>query len=581
MMVFKEIVRAAALFLLGFAGLPAGAEDLADTFKIDNGLAKPEITDRIRANRRMYTHVVDPDYTGTVVSTMRLGNKDYSATTRIELRQHYMGDADGKNWPTLWQPESFCQTLLERPAPLPGEPSAWILRASTADKMPETGCDIMRQLGSVGGVKHIIVRHDPQVQGIGFNVEVFGHLLNEPLARGTLRQGKTVLEVPTRAIFNEANLATVQNLSPYPALITAEVTDINGIVHPLSVHRVQFSNHKLPVLNVHDHHSGCVFERTDPAPDADTAPGFRLGYSIGYRTVQHQCDTKKALKTRIFSDNLKDGMADMPWIGDMVFDRQADGNYALLIEGIDMSLSFGDKPKPGPIARGTARLTGKAPLYVDHMPADGLRDINNYFLISNDGFFRIGEHWRENGRLAAYVIEVTDLNNFFAKGDAAARVSWYAPDQELAMTWYQRTKSGKCSDTLGNSERLKFYPTVPGVWRGQTSDEQSKERVCVAPLIRLDTCKQVRCLQWNDTMHYPNPETYLTADEAKARELWAKVTKWTRTSTGLQYDPDTYNEKIVTGSDSPYPFGECGLEGCEAKRNREQLENTLIDMWND
>ncbi len=575
----KVFLPRLAATLLCLVGCPAHGENLADSFKIDNRLAQPEITDRVRANRRMYTHVVDPDYTGLVESTMRVG--DYRATTRIELRQHYMGDADGKNWPTLWQPESFCQTLLERPAPLPGEPNAWILRASTAEKMPETGCDMTRQLGSVGGVKHLIVRHDPAAAGISFNIEVFSHFQEQPLARGTLQQGKSVLEIPTRAIFNEANLATGKNLSPYPALITAEVTDINGIVHPLSIHRVQFSNHKLPVLNVHDHYSGCVFERSDPAPDADTAVRFRLDHPFGNRTVQHKCDLKKQLQTRIFSDTLKDGVTDMPWIGDMVFDRQADGSYALLIEGKDMFLSFSEKPKPGPIARGTARLTGKGAIFIDHTPADGLRSINEYFLISNDGFFRIGEHWRENGKLAAYVIEVTDMISFFAKGDAAARVSWYAPEQKLGITWYQRTKSGQCSDTLGHSESLKFYPTVPGVRRGQTSSEQSRERACVAPVIRLDTCEQVRCLQWNDTMHYPNPETYLTADEAKARELWAKITKWTRASTGLKHDPDTYSEKIVTGSDSLYPFGECGLEGCEAKRNREQLENTLIDMWND
>lgn len=578
-MVATSFLARIGVLLLCLASLPASAESLADGFKIDNGLAQPEVTDRIRANRRMYTDVVDPDYIGTVTSTMHLGKKDYSATTRIELRQHYMGGTGGQSWPTLWQPDSFCETLLEKPVLLPGEQRGWILRASADDKMPDTGCDLMRQLGSVGGVKHIIVRHDPQVQGIGFNVEIFGHLQNEPLARGTLQQGKTVLEIPTRAIFNEANLATAQNLSPYPALITAEVTDRHGIVHPLSVHRVQFSNHKLPKLNVYDHYSGCVFERTDPAADAETAPRFRLGHALNDITVEQQCDNKKALKSLIVSRDFKDGATEMPWVGDMVFDRQTDGSYALLIEGIDMFLSFSDKPKPGPIARGTAQLTGNGPLYVDRMPADGLRNINDYFLISNEGFFRIGEHWRENGRLAAYVVEVTDLNNFFAKGDAAARVSWYAPDQELAMTWYQRTKSGKCSDTLGNSERLKFYPTVPGVWRGQTSGEQSKERVCVAPVIRLDTCEQVRCLQWNDTMHYPNPETYLTADEAKARELWSNVTKWTRSSTGLQYDPDTYNEKIVTGSDSPYPFGECGLEGCEAKRNRELTDDFIRDIW--
>lgn len=578
----KPILSCLCALLLCLAGLPAGAESLADGFKVDDGLAQPEISDRVRANRRMYTHVIDPDYIGTVERKLGMGNKTFTFTAPIELRQHYMDGTGGQSWPTLWEPESFCETLLEMPAPLPGELNAWMLRTSNADKMPETGCDWQRKLGGVGGVKHLIVRHDPAATGIGFAVEVFGHLQEQPLARGTLRQGKTVLEIPTRAIFSEASLVAMQNLAAYPALITAEVTDRHGIVHPLSVHRVPFIGHKRPILNVYDHYSGCVFERSDPAPDADSAARFRLRHALNHTTVQHKCDIKKELQTRVHANHFKGGFADMAWVGDMVFDRKADGSYALTIEGIDLFLSIpgNNNPLPEAIARGTARLTGKGAIYVDYMPADGLRDINNYFLITNDGLYRIGEHWQENNRLAAYVIEVTDMNNLFAKGDAAARLSWYALEQEMSITWYQRTKSGKCSDKAGNSETLKFHATLPGIRSGKSSN-QSNERVCMAPVIRLDTCEEVKCLQWSDTMTFDNPAIYLTADETKARELWGKIHKWTRASTGLQHDPNTFSETITTGSSSPYPFGECGLEGCEAKRNREQLENTLIDMWND
>lgn len=566
------LARAARL-IQGFAfgmfmcmGGNLNAAEITQEFHIDNGLFKPPLTPQADANRKMYS-VSPPDYAGAVRDSF--GVNGYPAERRIEFRRHYI-DGQGESWPTLWEPDAFCETLLTKPEPVAGQPHSWRLTATTSGTpLPDTACNQLGRLGGVFGITHAIVAVTPSAEGIRYTLAVFSHGSDQPLAQGSLQQAQTVREIPSRALFNEHQFDTLQTLAAYPALITAEVTDRHGAVHPLTLHRIRFKDHTLPVLNVYDHFSGCVFARRGPGPGAENAPGFTLEDPIDAPTIQHQCDEKKALKSYLVGETFSGGATELSKLGDMVFVRQPEGGYAVTIESTHLLMG---NYRSEHVAQGTARLTGTEPLYVDYTPATGARNIQDYYLVTNDGLFKIGtDH-------AVYVHERTDLHSLFNPGDRIASLSWNQIDQEMHISWMQRTVNGQCPDTPGPAETLRFTPTSAGVWSGKSAPGSSSERACFAQEINLTTCELIRCVQWTDSMSWDNAETYLTSSESEARRLWQSVYKWTRANTGSMYDPATYKAETTTDNDGYDPW--CGLEGCEAKRRREQLEDTLIDLWN-
>lgn len=221
---------------------------------------------------------------------------------------------------------------------------------------------------------------------------------------------------------------------------------------------------------------------------------------------------------------------------------------------------------------------------------EGFRSLEGIFLVTPYGIFRGSERAAGTGQAGFTVVETTDLHRAFRPGDLFARGE-RSSATPLKMTLTPRRRAGdgtRCPDTDGQRvyRTLRLASLRNGVrtWIAEPVSPPNRERVCVAEIVSNKTCKLIGCDQWSDSMSedWNTVIELFTDNEAHARRLFANLPKLTLASSGMKHDSSTYRGQVRERDrrDTSAPWGECGLEGCDAKRRREQIEQFVIDQWN-
>lgn len=221
---------------------------------------------------------------------------------------------------------------------------------------------------------------------------------------------------------------------------------------------------------------------------------------------------------------------------------------------------------------------------------EGFRSLDGIFLVTPYGIFRGSERAAGTGQAGFTVVETTDLHRAFRPGDLFARGE-RSSATPLKMTLTPRRRAGdgtRCPDTDGQRvyRTLRLASLRNGVrtWIAEPVSPPNRERVCVAEIVSNKTCKLIGCDQWSDSMSedWNTVIELFTDNEAHARRLFASLPKLTLASSGMKHDSSTYRGQVRERDrrDTSAPWGECGLEGCDAKRRREQIEQFVIDQWN-
>lgn len=221
---------------------------------------------------------------------------------------------------------------------------------------------------------------------------------------------------------------------------------------------------------------------------------------------------------------------------------------------------------------------------------EGFRSFDGIFLVTPYGIFRGSEHAAGTGQAGFTVVETTDLYRAYRPGTLFRRAqrSSAAP---LNLSWVPRLRTGdgtRCPDTDGQAVqrklRLASLKNAVRTWIAEPVSPPGHARVCVAEIVSEKTCKVIGCGQWSDSMSkdWDTVIELLTDNEAHARRLYASLPQMTLATSGMKHDPATHRGQVRERGrrDTSAPWGECGLEGCDAQRRREQIEQFVIDQWN-
>lgn len=221
---------------------------------------------------------------------------------------------------------------------------------------------------------------------------------------------------------------------------------------------------------------------------------------------------------------------------------------------------------------------------------EGFGRLDGIFLVTPYGIFRGTERAAGTGQAGFTVVETTDLHRAFRPGDLFSRVDRSsATPLKMTLTPRRRTGDGtRCPDTDGQrvyrTVRLASLKNGVRIWSAEPVSPPNRERVCVAEIVSNKTCKLIGCDQWSDSMSedWHTVIELLTDNEAHARRLFASLPKLTLAGSRMKHDSSTYRGQVRERGrrDTSAPWGECGLEGCDAKRRREQIEQFVIDQWN-
>lgn len=369
-------------------------------------------------------------------------------------------------------------------------------------------------------------------------------------------------------------------LARYPALMRAEVTDQKGRRHHLSFHRITFTGPEPPVFNVYDRDSGCVIGTADfPGLDVDSFDVLRR-YAI-LNGAESACDGKT-----FTADN-----ASLGYAFKLRFKRQSKGTYALTV----YKMSLRDYSAADVLASGTARTTawGDELLQAKRTPvqpartsggtSQPVRSLDGIYLATNFGIFRGTSRDAATGKSGFILVEGTDINRPRSPGDLKFSASLSPQTQTLVMADRVRVGDGRrCPDRDDDqfTSNIRMLPTREGtrVWALDPL-AASNQRYCAIQRVNLRTCKVVGCSQWSDSLSEVQGDQtwYLTDSEANARQIYARLPRWTLANRGVR---SSTSKSRAGRNDSSAPWGECGLEGCDARRRREEMDNLLIDMWN-
>lgn len=220
----------------------------------------------------------------------------------------------------------------------------------------------------------------------------------------------------------------------------------------------------------------------------------------------------------------------------------------------------------------------------------GFRRLDEVYLVTNYGIFKGTDRATSTGGGGFTVVETTDLYRAFRPGDLFYKVDRYL-GTPLKMTLISRERTGdgsSCPDTDGNRRPLDihFSSLQKGVrtWSMESRSPARTERYCVQQRVNTRTCQVMECVQWSDTVSdtFHNEIRILTDSEQHARRIFASLPALTLANSGVKYDSSTYRERVRTQTrrnDSSAPWGECGLEGCDARRRRDEIDRILIDLW--
>lgn len=371
-------------------------------------------------------------------------------------------------------------------------------------------------------------------------------------------------------------------LARYPALMRAEVTDQKGSRHHLSFHRITFTGHELPVINIYDRDSGCVIAMEDFPKGADVGDFEVFRRNAILNGAGSMCDGKT-----FAADNAYDHAFMLR------FKRQSKGTYTLTL----YKTSFRDFSAADVLASGIVRTTpwGDELLQANRTPAQpakttgGLaqpvQSLDGIYLVTNFGILKGTSRDAATGKSGFTLVEGTDLSRPFSPGDLMYAASPYPQTRTLAMMERERTGDGRrCPDTYDNQFTMNVRMLVAQggarVWTLDERPDMRAKRYCVVKRINLKTCSMVECHQWSDSLtDVAGDKTwYLTNSEANARRIYERLPRWTLANRGVASDARESRRK--NQNDSSAPWGECGLEGCDARRRREEIDNLLIDMWN-
>lgn len=221
---------------------------------------------------------------------------------------------------------------------------------------------------------------------------------------------------------------------------------------------------------------------------------------------------------------------------------------------------------------------------------EGFRSLDGIFLVTPYGLFRGSELAAGTGQAGFTVVETTDLHRAFRPGDLFLR-AYRSSAAPLSLSWVPRRRTGdgtRCSDTDGQAvqRKLRLASLKNGVrtWIAEPVSPPNRERVCALEIVSEKTCKVIGCDQWSDSMSkdWDTVIEILTDNEAHARRMFASLPPLTLANSGMKHDSSTYRGQVRERGrrDTSAPWGECGLEGCDAQRRREQIEQFVIDQWN-
>lgn len=213
----------------------------------------------------------------------------------------------------------------------------------------------------------------------------------------------------------------------------------------------------------------------------------------------------------------------------------------------------------------------------------GIRSLNGIYLVTNFGIFKGTDRAASTGKGGFTVVQATDLNRKFATGE----LYWSASTGPSArsITFAQRLRFGdgrSCRDIDDEafSLDLRFLALHKDVrtWSAEERAPAGNKKFCAAVKLNVTRCKVMNCVQWSDTLTTVSGEHgwFLTDSERNAREIYARLPKWTVANRGYKTD----NSSRKSRDSHPLPWGECGLEGCDARRRREAIDSLLVDLWN-
>lgn len=223
---------------------------------------------------------------------------------------------------------------------------------------------------------------------------------------------------------------------------------------------------------------------------------------------------------------------------------------------------------------------------------DAFRSLDEVYLVAPYGLFKGKARTASDGTSGFTVVSTTDIYRAFRPGELFFKANRDS-GAPLKMTLVQRIRTAdgsRCPDTDGRPfiRTLRLASLRHGVrtWTAEPVVPPIRERACVLERVNAKTCQVIGCDQWSDSMagdwHTVNEIMILTDNEAHARKLLTSLPALTLASSGMKHDPASYQGQVRNRKrgDNSAPWGECGLEGCDAKRRREQIEEFLIDQWN-
>lgn len=213
----------------------------------------------------------------------------------------------------------------------------------------------------------------------------------------------------------------------------------------------------------------------------------------------------------------------------------------------------------------------------------GVEHLDGVHLVTNFGIFRGTTRAAATGRPGFTIVEATNILAQFAPGE----LYWSATTDPLErrITFAERTRFGdgrSCTDVddAPFTMQLRLLALHAGIrtWAAEPPASSANARVCAVVQLNVTRCRRMGCLQWSDSLAHVAGEHgwFLTESAITAREIYARLPKWSIANRGYRRDVPRSGGR----SDASQPWGECGLEGCDARHRREAIDSLLIDMWN-
>jgi hypothetical protein len=213
----------------------------------------------------------------------------------------------------------------------------------------------------------------------------------------------------------------------------------------------------------------------------------------------------------------------------------------------------------------------------------GVDKLDGIYLVTNTGIFRGTDRAAATGRGGFIIVERSDLHARFPAGDLYWSATTSALDRRISFAERIRFGDGRgCPDqdteSFAMDVRLLALHDNVRTWSAVPPPGAPGGRFCAVEQLNVTRCRRIGCLQWSSSLTQVDGQSgwFLTESERTAREIYARLAKWTIANRAYRTDSPPAPRR----GDASSPWGECGLEGCDARRRREAMESLLIDLWN-